>query len=93
MRWNLTRSWLLHLVVAAAAVTGCTPGVKLTLRNGAVYSGTPVSNDETHVVIQTAHARYIVCKRDVADADHAGNGLAITGAAMAVVGIAAVAGA
>ncbi len=68
-------------------LSACSPGATLTTRDGWHYRGRPVTNDETHVWIDTAHYRYKLCKRDVVDADHAGNGMAYIGGAVALTGI------
>lgn len=70
------------------ALGACSPGVTLTLRDGTTVSGRPLANDATSVEVQTSHGRYRVCKRDVADADHAGNGAVYAGLLLAAAGTA-----
>ncbi len=82
-------SHVFAIALAVALASGCGRGATLTLANGGTYSGRPISNDETHVLIQTRHGRYVVCKRDVSDADHAGNGALIAGVALIATGVAA----
>ena len=66
----------------------CEPGVTLTLRDGETVSGRPLANDATTVEVQTSHGRYKVCKRAIADADHAGNGAVYAGLLLAAAGTA-----
>ena len=76
----------------ALGLSACGPGVTLTLRDGSQWSGRPRPGDATHVEVQTFEGRYVFCKRDVADADHAGNGALIAGTVLTVVGSAALIG-
>lgn len=78
------------LLLLAFGLGACGRGVTLTLRDGSQWSGRPVENDATHLVVQAHDGRYVFCKRDVADADHAGNGALIAGVLIAAAGTALV---